>query len=150
MQRLAQFEHHIVGNIDNVGDRPHSGVAQPQSHPQGGWAHGDPGDLAGRKARTAVGRLYAYHSLGGAFLLEIDFGHHHRQIVEGSQIAGYPVDRHGVRPIGCDRDIEDGIGVWQGRRKICSCGGVPVLQHEDAAGFFSEAQLHLRTDHSGR
>ena len=35
VQRLAPFEHDVVGNIDDVGDRAHPGVGQPPLHPAG-------------------------------------------------------------------------------------------------------------------
>ena len=33
VQRLAPFEHDVVGHIDNVADRPHTRVSQPVLHP---------------------------------------------------------------------------------------------------------------------
>ena len=33
VQRLALFEHHVVGDVHDVVDRPHPGVLEPRPHP---------------------------------------------------------------------------------------------------------------------
>ena len=38
VQRLAPFEHDVVGDVHDVVDRPHAGVGQPPLHPAGGRA----------------------------------------------------------------------------------------------------------------
>jgi len=59
VKRLAVFEHHIVGDIDDVADRSHSCLLQPPGHPLRGRADlnalDDGADIPGAKLRRLDG-----------------------------------------------------------------------------------------------
>ena len=53
MERVPEFEHHVVGDIDHVGDRSDANLVKAQSHRQGCLAECDPRDLTGDETPTA-------------------------------------------------------------------------------------------------
>ena len=56
VDRLAELEHHVVGDVDGQRDRPHAGeLDAPGDVPRGGRAGVEAGDGAGREDRAAVG-----------------------------------------------------------------------------------------------
>ncbi len=68
---VAQLEHHVVGDVDDVVDRPHPAGLQPKPHPERRRADFDPAHLAGGEARASHRVLQLHrHSRWLAALLE--------------------------------------------------------------------------------
>ena len=57
MQRMAQLQHHVVGDVDHIRDRPHPGLGQPVTHPERRPAHRQPTDLTGGESPAPDARL---------------------------------------------------------------------------------------------
>src|SRR5438477_323476 len=47
VQRLAQLEHHIVGDVDDIIDRAQADGFEPPPHPVGAWSDANISDDAG-------------------------------------------------------------------------------------------------------
>ena len=56
VHRLAELEQHVVGDVDDVADRPHAAHRQPVLHPLRGGADGDVGNRAD-VAAAQIGRF---------------------------------------------------------------------------------------------
>lgn len=58
VQRLAQLQHHVVGDIDGSVDAAHVGATQALNHPQGWLGQVDVADHTAQVARASVGRQH--------------------------------------------------------------------------------------------
>ncbi len=110
MARAAEVEHHVIGDVDNRGDRPLAGALQPALHPLGGAAVGQPADRPPIESRAPLRILDA--DCNGRSESAGDL--RHLQRLQGSdacrgKIARDPANAHAVGPVGRDRDVEDRI-----------------------------------------
>ena len=133
VQRTAAFEHHVVGDVDDVADRPHARETQPALHPVGRLPHRDRRDPHD-EARAAVGRLDdadraverrrrrgpASSSVSGE-----------RQTEVRGEIARDADDAHRVGTVGRDREVEHDVVEAEHLAHVGAELGV-VVEREDA------------------
>ena len=152
MQRLGGEQHHVVGDVDDVVDRPLAGCGQPRLQPGGRGAdrdlvedpRGEPraeiGYLDGD--RGAVGHIpltRGHRVLGPGLGSERGGGH-------GVDLACDPVDAEAVDPVGGHLELEHRLGQGQdlgqrGARRRA------VVEDEDPVGLLAELELGRREDH---
>ena len=144
MDRLAQLQHHVVGDVDDVADRPRPPAAQAQPHPQGRGSDGHPVDLTGGEPRAAL-RILDPHGDPRCARSRHGGSRHGVQwnVVEGGQVAGHAVDRHGVGAVGGDCHVEHHVG--EGNLIRERPPRERLVEHQDAAPLVAEAELALRS-----
>ena len=150
VQRLAQLQHHVVGDVDDQRDGAHPGPEEPPLHPpRRRRRRVDPVDAAGHEAQAAVvgQRDGPPVTLGGGH------GHAARGVdvvhVGGDgDLARQPA--HGERVAAVGRDVQLDHRVVrpdQRERLVAGLGGVR-RQHEDARVVGPDAELAHRRDHA--
>jgi hypothetical protein len=155
VHRLADREHHVVGDVDDVVDRPLSRRDQPLAQPERrranldvledarGEAQADVGvgDLDARVVLRAVaaGRL----GVGGCRVLA------QRSAGRRVDLTCDPVDRQAVGSVRRDLELERLVGDRQdiGERRA---GGERVAEDHDPLVLVAQAQLVLGADHPVR
>ena len=60
MQRLAALDHHVVGHVDDVADRPQPDHREPRLHPERRRPDADAANDARGVVRAEIGRLHAH------------------------------------------------------------------------------------------
>ena len=151
--RLAQLEHHVVADVDDVVDRAHAGSAEPFGHP---WrrrpdrdarqhGRGEPSaavvvdDVDGRRQcrvacraqRRRVGRTERGRQLGG-------------------EVAGDAYVGLAVRAVARDVDIEDQVVTPAQHLAVGHAERGVGRQHEDARVIVAELELARRAEHPVR
>ena len=148
MQRLTPLEHHIVGDIDDVVDRPHAGGGQRVLHPLRRWTHPDPVNQDGGVARASLRILDLNAGSPLRSWTRLAIGSRrlpYRAIRQRRDLSRDSQDREVIRPIGRRFDIQDHIAQdIRQRRPWLSVG----LQFEYAFVLVRQSQLTLRTDHA--
>ncbi len=124
VQGLAEFQHHVVGDVDDVVDRPHAGPDQPLLHPEGGWPDGDVPDVGGGIAgaqfgigdlqRQEVGRR---RDLRRVSIQHLDDVLLERGVEQGCYLAGDAEDRLQVAERPLDVETQDRVAHVVGQRK---------------------------------
>ena len=121
MQRLSQFEHHVVGRVDHVVQRAHPAQLQPPAHPERRGPDLDSANRQRRVARAQLGREYLDPSaspraappsaaLAPAWQLRgLDGRLLELQSEQRRDLARQAQDRQAIAAIGRDRDIEHGV-----------------------------------------
>ena len=144
MAGLAQLEHHIVGHVDHVVNRPHAHRDQPVGQPLRGVTNDDPVQDPHREPATQVGVDDLHrHPAGGILpgLHRCRVGKGERHSLSGGQVPGHPGHRHGVGPVGVDLQVVDNISpdpqrLGQGDTRL-----VPGTQNEDAVVVVTQVDL---------
>jgi hypothetical protein len=149
VQGLAPLEHHIVGDVDDIGDGAHSGLGQALRHPARRWGDGHSPGL-GHVAGAAIERLddqrcrREIDDTGGGRLRQGE-----RQAESGGQVAGHAGDRHGVGPVGSDLEVEDDVVEAEHRAEVLAERRVGRQDH-DPAVVVGQAELVGGAEHPVR
>ena len=135
VDRLAQLEHHVVGDVDRQRDRPHARELDAAGHPvrrrrRGVEArHRSPGEhraadgvLDDDVVRRLVRRRFG--PVGG--VAELD------AVGEGG-LAADTAQREGIGTIGVDLELDDLVAQWQHVEDVVAGLAGAGRQHDDAA-----------------
>ena len=111
MVRLAELEHHVVGDVDDAVDGPHPERDQPVLDPLRRGAHGDVAQHSGQEA-AAQGRVddldRARWRRASSVARRGSRGTRTARRGRG-QIAGNAGNRHGVGPVGVDLEVPQDV-----------------------------------------
>ena len=151
VQRLAQGEHHVVGNVDHVVDGAHAGLRQARLEPDRRIAHGDAAYDAGAVARAQVGVGDVDRDrLGGRRARLGRLGERRRaerQAGDRRHLASDAVDRLAVGSVGRHFDVEHGLG--HGQVVVQEGADRPLRRgHHDPRAGLLETQLLLGEHHA--
>ena len=158
VQRLAEFQHQVIGHVHGERHRPHAAPGQPDLHPQRGpGLRGEtphlaqdetvagggvldpgrvdvrPGEVQGSAQQRRVGQ-------GGRG--RIGEGH----AVRAGQLAGQPAHGHRVAAVGRHRDLEHLVTQVRVGHKVRTERRAG-RQHEDPGVIVADGQLAGRADH---
>ena len=147
VQRLAPFQHDVVGHVDDVVDGPHAGIGEPPLHPARRRADGDVLEQGRRIARRQVRVGDLDTNLAGD-RLACSLGDGRRQgqglAGESGDLAGHADDRQAPGHVRRDLDLEDDVAeIIDERfpdRRV-------VIENDDAFMFLVDAKLERRADH---
>ena len=152
VQRLAQLEHQVVGDVHGQGHAAQASPGQPDPHAQrrgrgrveaahlaehepvarGGIPDAGRVDLAGHRGevggQVSLGRVGKTHPVGRG------------------QFPGHAADRERVAPVRGDRDVEHVVVEPGVRHEVPAQRGVR-RQHQDAGMIVTEAELGGGADH---
>ena len=156
MVRLAEFEHHVVRDVDHAVDRAHAKRRQALLHPQRRCADLNAVDRAGQEA--AAQRGVDDFDLGfvgdetRAWCVGV-LGEREGHTERGCEIAGDAGDRHGVRTVGVDLEVPENVALhterFGDRRAEGSGAGVDrVGEQHDAVVVFAHAHLGSGAAHA--
>ena len=116
VQRLRREQHHVVGDVDDVVDRPLARRGEPRLQPRRRGAKRHLGEHPGGEARTelrnldgdrrVVRRLALAGGLG--ILLPRRLGQW--SAAERVHLPRHPVDAEAIHPVRVDLELEDGLG----------------------------------------
>ncbi len=165
VQRLAQVEHHVVGDVDDQGDRTHAGEGEAACHPARGLRGGVHAlDLERDEAGAALGAVQRRlvpeldgHSPGlGRSDRDLGCG-----VGEGGAggvavLARHAPHREAVAAVGGHVDLDDLVREAEQRDSVVAgLGGqalrVAAAEHDDAVlavGVRAQAQLLAGADHA--
>ena len=173
VQRLRGHQHHVVGDVDDIGDRTQPGGDETRTQPGRRRADRHFAERACRKARAEVGHLHSYRGeildTGAARRLGVGLPRRIGQRRAGDRVdlAGDAVDAHAVDPVGIEVELEHGLRNRQhavqrsagnkSRRllRFASGGGgvrsrTGFAQDQDPLILFAKAQFGLGQDHAVR
>ncbi len=152
VDRVAQLEHDVIGDVDRQRDGAHPALPQAPSHPR-------------RRLRS---RIEAGHGARDEHRASHRVVHHDRiarvvrsrQITVGRVAIGKPVrqrglsadapEGQGVGTVGVDLELDRGLAEAEGVEGGLPRLGTPGGQHDDARMVVSEAELAFGADHPGR
>ena len=151
VERLATFQHHVVGDIDDQPERAHAALLQALRHPVGRGAVLHASEDARRVAR-AVGRLDDDLGQGvhvRPVLLEGDVGLAQRAAQQRRELARDAYYGEAVGAVPGDLQVKDRLAFRQdvGQRRARNCGGV---EFHDAAVVVGEGQFLAGAEHAVR
>ena len=116
---LAQLEHHVVGGVDDVADRPHAGRQQPHLDRVRRRPDADAADPAAHEAGAQVRVLDLDRQAVGdrhARLLDArSSGEADRRAGRGRHLAREADQAQGVAAVGLHVDVEDHVAVQVGQ-----------------------------------
>ena len=153
MQWLAGLEHHQIGDVHHVIDRPHASSLQTLLQPAGRGSHRHA--IQGGEAEQAA-LLHAAQVCGGR-LQGLGRGRLRRRSEAGATtaerryLAGDAPHREAIGPVGGDRQLQHLIIEAQGRTHRLSDGRDRVkqlIQNGDAAAGVGQTELLQRADHA--
>ena len=152
MQRLAGEEHHVVGDVDDVVDRPLPRGREPRLEPERRRSDLDVGECPRREPRAEFGYLDRDRGEVGdvpfAGRLGVLGPGRRRQIGtgDGMDLPADAVDAEAVGAVGGDLEVEDRLGDRQhlGERRA-GCPG--ALEDCDPVRILADLHLDLRQDH---
>jgi hypothetical protein len=154
MRGLAETQHHVVRDVDDVRDRPHAGRGDARLQPGRRGADVDVGEHATGPPGAEVGRLDAYADviLGPAVAGRIRLGAgpwRESGVEHRRHLAGDPVHAQAVRPVGRDLEFHHRLGDRQhvGQR---GAGLELAGQQHDALVILGQLELVLGEDHAVR
>src|SRR5439155_24552295 len=111
VERMAELEHHVIGNIDDIADAGDTGSFKAVFQPFWGRLNIHVSNDAGREAAAEFGGLdfdsYGVARLGGAFRW-FRRNMFQRELVNGSDFTGDAVVAQAIRAIGTDFGVDDG------------------------------------------
>lgn len=152
VQRLAELQHHIVGDVDGERDRAHPGLLQPALQPDRGTRLGLQADDGARGEPVAADRVGDLHRVtervrrGNVEERRVA----QRQPVRDGGLAGHATHGEAVAAVGRDGDVEDLVDELEQLDRI---GADLVLrrQHDDAVRtVVAHAELVGGADHAVR
>ena len=151
VQRLADGQHDVVGDIDDITDGPHAGVGEARLQPRRRLGDVQSADHAGAVARAEVridhldGDICLGRRTAGRGLRHRRRGQ--RQPSRSGHLAGDSVDTETVRPVGRDLYLQHRLGDRQILRQRRAHR--PVRRQDDYAGaVVFVAQLFLAEHHA--
>ena len=150
VQRVAQLEHHVVGDVDGQGDGPDAGQHQPPPHPpRRGRGRVQAGDPAQHEPRTAFRVLDTDRpgvALGRRDLQQRRIAEGHVQRVR--QLAREAADRQRVAAVRGRGQLDHGVVEAEQLGRVVTRARGARGQHEDAGVVLAEAELAGRADHA--
>ena len=149
VERAAEREHHVIRDVDDVGDRPHSGTEQPCLEPARRIGDRDVAKQPPDVTRTApqvvdadVDLLVRRHRRRG-----LSPGHgRERHVQQRRDLAGDAVDGREIGPVVARLDLQHGVDERQHVGERSPRLGTVVEQH-DPAVVGAELDLVLGEDH---
>ena len=149
MHRLAQFDHHVVGDVDHRVDTANVGTAQALDHPQRGRpAQVDVADHPAEIAR-AGGRRVEFDRTG-LVVLRGDRIHRHRRqryVVDGADFAGQAGERQAVTAVRGQADLDGVVVQLQVGADVLADRRVS-RQLEQTGVLFADLQFLGRAEHA--
>ena len=151
VQRLAEFKHHVVGDVHHRIDGPETRAAQALHHPQRRRLAGV--DVAHDAAEIA-GTTFASDYLDRKTV--IDAGRDRRtvgcldgQVVEHSDFPGDALERQAIPPVRCQ--VQRYAAIVE-RQRFANVGtrGTGVREFEDAVRLVSQSEFRRRAQHAVR
>src|SRR5579883_3119049 len=150
VQRLTQFQHDIVRDINDIVDRTHAGSQQTLPHPAGGGANLDTAHNASREARTEVRSLNGHlHELCSRRSLLVQHRLRQAQGTPGQRrhLARDTHNGREVTTVGFDREIQDHIA-QQIDQFLPQRGG--RIEDIDPRMIVAQTQFARRAEHALR
>ncbi|MDT4829886.1 hypothetical protein FQZ97_633200 [compost metagenome] len=149
VHRLAEFEHHVVGDVDGGVDAAHVGTAQALDHPQRGrLGQVDVADHAAEVARAGSrgGDFHRAHFVmgrgNGGDLRAGD-----RRIVECTHFAGEAGKAQAVATVGGQAQFDDHVIQAEVGADVLAHGGVGGQFHQ-AVVVIADLQFGGRAEHA--
>ncbi len=152
MQRLRGQQHHVVGDVDDVIDRPLAGRDQAALEPQRRGADRDVLEHAGGEARAKLRHLNRDRGvvvdLVAARRLRVGLPGRRGERRGGDRmrLAGDPVDAEAVDPVRVHLELEHRLGDGQDVRER-RARPRPVVEDDDPARVVADPKLGLGEDH---
>ena len=118
VDRAADLEHDVVGDVDGQRDRAHPRLGEPADHPVGrGRGRVEAGDLAGHEDRAAgrvvdLDRVAVAVGLGHVALGRVAEG----RVVGQRGLAGDPTQGQRVGAVGVDLELDDLVAAGRAPR----------------------------------
>ncbi len=110
VQGMAEGDHHVVGDVDNVVDRAEADRFEAPCHQWRGWLHGDVADDHSGVARAHLRRFDADRWRRERCQASWRRCRPDRRSSQcGGQLAGHAEVRHRINAVGGDLEIEDGV-----------------------------------------
>ncbi|RAO53124.1 hypothetical protein PSN01_03942 [Micromonospora saelicesensis] len=154
VHRLAQLQHHVVGDVDGQRDAADAGGDEPLLHPgRCGRGRVDPADQAGREpvAADRVADLHRVRGRPGAARGRRQGRVAQRHVERVRQLPGQAAQAQRVPPVRGDLQIEDDVVEADHRTRVVARLGRHVRpQHDDAGVVVAQAQFLGRADHARR
>ena len=151
---VAEFEHHIVGDVDGRRDRPdtaqHQPAAQPPRRHRGRVDSGDrtqcePADACSGRHRhrqsAALGGQHRHHG-------RIEGGVDEIKVVSAGDLAGDTAHRQAVAAVRGHRQVEHHIVETQHRDRVGAGFGGAGWQHQNAGVVGTKTEFGSRADHA--
>ncbi|MNQ59612.1 hypothetical protein D3C85_738660 [compost metagenome] len=149
VQRLTQFQHHIVGDVDGSVDAAHVGTTQTLDHPQRRcFGQVDVTDHTPQVTWARGGRQHFYRAhfvVGGR-----NRSHHrtdHRSGVQGTHFTGQTGQGQAVTTVRGQIDLDAGVFQVQVNAEILAHRRIGRQLHQ-AVITFTDLQLGLRAQHA--
>ncbi len=152
MQRLGGQQHHVVGDVDDVVDRPLSGRHQPFLQPQRRGTDLHVGEDARREPRAELRnldldrRVVPDLPLPGCVSVLLPGRIGELRLGDRMDLARHPVDAEAVDPVRVHLELEHRLAHRQNLAQRGPRFG-PVLQHHDPGGVVADLQFRLGQDH---
>ena len=149
VRRLAQLEHHVVGDVHQGRHAALAAARQTVHHPGGRLRIGiHAGDHAAAEAPAQIGRLHVHLHLRAGRHRHLRFGQGlQRRAGQGRHFARHAVHAQAVRQVGRELEGEQGVvqiqvfaNVLANRRISC--------QFQQAAVVFGQLQFACRAQHA--
>ncbi len=149
VQRLAGFEHHVVGDVDDIVDRPHAHGAQPLLQPLRRRADGDLADFPGGVTGTEFRRFDAdlVPGPGGGQGRYPVHQRTQRTVGETADLAGDAAHTGAVGPVGRQVHLDHRVAQVEGLGERAT-GLQLCVQVENAAVVLVQAQFPRRAEHA--
>lgn len=154
VQRLAELEQHVVGDVDEVGDRAHADRAQALGDPPRRRPHAQPFDHARDVARAVLAGgdreldlRIAWRPVGR----QIGIGHdkpaaqHRDQLARDAEVAEQIASIRGG--IHFEQPVVDAERALRGGAER---GAIVLVEHDDAGVILGQPELVLGAQHAGR
>ena len=153
MQRLARFQHHQIGDVHHVIDRPQAGLLETLLQP--GWG-GPDGEMAqSRDAEQPPGFDPSLILRIGGELGGLDAGSRGRKMglaaTQGRHLPGNSAHREAIGSVGGDRQLQHLIIQTESRTDRGANGGnllEQIIQNGNAIHASGKAQLLQGADHA--
>ena len=146
MERLRGHQHHVIGDVDGVGDRPLAGGHQPGLEPERGGADGDVGEQPGGEARAELRHLHrdggvvAHVAVTGRLRVLLPRRRRESRTGDRVDLAGDAVDAEAVAPVRGHLDLQHRLAQRQhlAQRRA---GGKLGVELDDALVVVGDLQL---------
>ena len=141
MVGLTHLEHHVVGDVDHVVDRAHARQGQPPRQPRRRGPDGHPFEDDGSEPRTEVLGLHLDRGLALAVPHRGVLRYREGNTELGGQVSGHAGDRHRIRAVRGDVELEDDVGLHAERLLQPGAGLGLDPEDEDAAVVVRQLEL---------
>ena len=140
VRRLPALEHHVVRDVDDVGDGTHAREREPALHPLGRRSDRNAHAARGEPGR-AIGSVH-HHRDHVRVARDVDrrFRDIEREAEMRGQVPGHADDRHRVGPVRCDREIEHHVVQPEDVAHIGTELG-PRVQRENAVVLVAQSEF---------